>query len=135
MRDPFRDFAFFHQVNQNGRHPAVFLNEADLVFCRFDTSADIFADRFIKIEEPRRGVVEIGNGLVETFPRKVCQQHLEIAERLCRLICLFFRFKRIVGAGVVDEFVGAPAFVSVNIIHFSVHCGDKMDAAPFGVRQ
>ena len=59
--------------------------------------------------------MEIGDRLVETFPGKVDEIELELADGLGDAERLFRRLKHVVGSGIGDENVGTPAVAAAVV--------------------
>ncbi len=60
-------------------------------------------------------MVKIGNRIVQSRGREICQHALELAERLRCLESLPGGLDRVIGSGAVDKEIGAPV-IAVGIV-------------------
>ena len=86
--DTFRDFAFGVEVEQKSAFLFAFKNEVHLFADIFQTSHLIFSDGFFKIFNAPRGVVEVGDRVIESAAGNIHKFALKTSESLRRKVCL-----------------------------------------------
>ena len=80
-------------------------------------------------------VVKIGNGIVQTRRGQIGEHLLELAEGLGSLKRLIRRTDRVVAAGALDEFIGAPIIpFGVGVPCTAVARGDESEHAAVSIR-
>ena len=122
--------ALLQHVNQGTGFFLPVQNELNLLLYIFGAAKGILFQHFPEDAVAVRGVMEIGNGLMEPAGREILQQLLKAAKGHSALIEIIGTLRQLQADGMLHKIKGAPySAIRHLVVRMTVQCADQMKHA------